>query len=66
MKREYDFSKGARGKFYLPDVELNIPIYLEPDIAEFMQKIAGKKGKDVSKIVNELLRLDIGLLESTN
>ena len=66
MKKEYDFSKGVRGRFYHPDVELNIPIYLEPDVAEFMQKIAGKKGKDVSKIVNELLRLDIGLLESTN
>ena len=66
MKKEYDFSKGVRGKFYHPDVELNIPIYLEPDIAEFMQKLAGKKGKDVSKIVNEWLRLNIGLLESSS
>ena len=66
MKKEYDFSKGVRGRFYHPDVELNIPIYLEPDVAEFMQKIAGKKGKDVSKIVNEWLRLNIGLLESSN
>jgi hypothetical protein len=29
MKSEYDFSKGERGKFYRPDVELNIPVYLD-------------------------------------
>lgn len=31
MKKEYDFSKGERGKFYRPDVELYLPIYIEPD-----------------------------------
>ena len=34
MKKEYDFSKGERGKFYRPETELNIPIYLEPDVAK--------------------------------
>jgi len=29
MRKEYDFSKGERGKFYRPDVELNIPVYLD-------------------------------------
>jgi hypothetical protein len=29
MKKEYDFSKGERGKFYRPDAQLNLPIYLE-------------------------------------
>jgi hypothetical protein len=31
MKEEYDFSKAERGKFYRPNVTLNIPIYLEPE-----------------------------------
>ena len=43
MKKEYDFSKGERGKFFKPDAELCLPIYLEPDIADFMSKIAEKK-----------------------
>ena len=33
MKKEYDFSKGERGKFYQPGVELKVPVYLEPDVA---------------------------------
>jgi len=35
MKKEYDFSKGERGKFYRPDTKLNLPVYLEPDLREF-------------------------------
>jgi restriction system protein len=33
MKKEYDFSKGERGKFFRPDVELNIPVYPDPQVA---------------------------------
>jgi hypothetical protein len=35
MKKEYDFSKGERGRFYRPDAVLNLPVYLEPDLREF-------------------------------
>jgi hypothetical protein len=28
MKQEYDFSNGARGKFYRPDAHFNLPAYL--------------------------------------
>ena len=35
MKTEYDFSKGERGKFYRPDAQLNLPVYLEPDVREY-------------------------------
>ena len=30
MKKEYNFSKGVRGKFYNPEGKFNLPIYLEP------------------------------------
>ncbi len=43
MKKEYDFSKGERGKFFNPQAKLNLPIYLEPDIEEFIRKQAKKK-----------------------
>lgn len=29
MKREYDFSKVVRGKFYRKKAELRLPIYLD-------------------------------------
>ena len=34
MRKEYDFSKGERGKFYRPGVELYLPIYIEADMME--------------------------------
>ena len=63
MKKEYDFSKGIRGKFYNADAEFNLPIYLEPEIAEFVQKLATKKKVDQSQIVNMLLQKDKEIIE---
>lgn len=64
MKKEYDFSKGERGKFYDPDAELCLPIYLEPDIADFMRKLAGEKDTDIEKLINDWLRKNIDLIET--
>jgi hypothetical protein len=64
MKKEYDFSKGERGKFYRPEIKLNIPIYLEEEVSVFIEKIASKKGIDRSSVVNDLLRGDIKLAEA--
>lgn len=63
MKKEYDFSKGIRGKFYNADAEFNLPIYLEPEIAEFVQKLAEEKNVDRSQIVNRLLEKDKEIIE---
>ncbi len=62
MRKEYDFSKGERGKFYRPGVELNLPIYLEPDVAKFVRELAKAKNKEVEAIVNDWLRQDIALV----
>ena len=56
MKKEYDFSKGERGKFYKPDVKLNLPIYLDDEAYTFVEKIAENKQKDISTIVNDLIK----------
>jgi hypothetical protein len=64
MKKEYDFSKGERGKFYHPPVELNVPIYLEPDVAAFVRKYAKKKKVDTQKIVNQWLRNNMETVRS--
>ncbi len=65
MKEEYDFSKGDRGKFYRPDLELRIPVYLQKDIADFLKKLAEEKGSDVETIVNDWLQRNISLVETT-
>ena len=64
MKEEYDFSKGMRGKFYRPNVRLNLPVYLDDDIAEFIQKYAKQKKVDVQTIVNEILRSNKEMLQA--
>ena len=64
MKKEYDFSKGERGKFFNEQAKLNLPIYLEPDIESFIRQQAEKKNKDAESLVNELLRRDIENIQS--
>ena len=59
MKKEYDFSKGERGKFYRPGAELNIPVYLEPDVAEVVRERAKKRDASIAAVVNDWLRKDI-------
>ncbi len=64
MKKEYDFSKGERGKFYHADARLEFPIYLEPDVAACWRKVADQKGVEVETIVNDWIRKDIALIET--
>jgi hypothetical protein len=65
MNKEYDFSKGERGKFYKPDVKLNIPVYLDSVAYSFVEKIAEKKQEDVSTIVNKLIKTDKKISDMT-
>lgn len=63
MKKECDFSKGARGKFYRPNLKLNLPIYLEPEIMAFVEGIAQKRNSNLSAVVNALIKTDKQLAE---
>jgi hypothetical protein len=55
MKKEYDFSKGTRGKFHHNDSKINTPIYLDEDNLKYIEKIAKKKNIDLSMAVNEMI-----------
>ncbi|RJX25221.1 MAG: hypothetical protein C4531_17785 [Desulfurivibrio sp.] len=63
MRKEYDFSKGERGKFFNKNAKLNLPVYLEDEILSFVQGIAKKRKTDVSSIVNQILRSDMQLAD---
>lgn len=65
MKKEYDFSKGVRGKFYRPAVHLNVPIYLDDDIVELVRKYAQRKNVDLQTVVNKLLRNNKEMVEAS-
>ena len=64
MKREYDFSKGERGKFYRKGANLALPVYLDDEVLSYIRKRARLKGKDVADMVNEMLKRDIALIEA--
>ena len=64
MKKQYDFSKGARGKFYRPNAKLNVPVYLDSKVQQFVERIAESKRTDVSAVVNRLLKSDMELVEA--
>jgi len=64
MKKEYDFSKGERGKFYNAEAQLELPVYLDPDVAAFLNKVASQKGVEVETLVNDWIRKDIALIET--
>lgn len=64
MRDEYDFSKGERGKFYKPDATLNLPVYLDDEVRRYLERQAKAKGKELSEIVNEMLKKDIDLVEA--
>ena len=64
MKKEHDFTNAERGKFYRPDVKLNIPVYLDDEVRDFVSGIAEKKQADMGQVVNDLLRSDMGLAKA--
>ena len=64
MKKEYDFSKGERGKFYKPDLELYLPIYLEQDTMETLLKFSEEKGVEVETIIKDWINKDISIVKT--
>ena len=64
MRKEYDFSKGVRGKYYKPDIKINLPVYLDSDVLDFIQRIAKKRKTDISSVVNKMIKNDIQLIEN--
>ena len=63
MREEYDFSKGERGKFYDPDAQYNLPLYLDADVLNYFAAKAKAKGVELNTLVNDLLKKDIDLIE---
>jgi hypothetical protein len=63
MKPHYDFSNAERGKFYRKDARVRLPIYLDGELQERLERIAEKKGRDIGDVVSEILLKDVELIE---
>ncbi|RLA08765.1 MAG: hypothetical protein DRQ51_01050 [Gammaproteobacteria bacterium] len=66
MKKEYDFTDAEQGKFYRPENELDIPIYLDKENKEFFinKNKNSKANFSLNKTINNLIRKDIEILQS--
>jgi len=47
MKREYDFSKVERGKFYRRGAKMTLPIYLDTTLQKKLERLARSSQKAV-------------------
>ena len=63
MKKEYDFSKAEQGKFYRPNTDLEIPVYLNKEVKTFFIKRASDKNLDLDKVINTILEKEMDLLQ---
>jgi hypothetical protein len=63
MKSEYDFSGAERGKFFRKNATLDLPVYLEAGVRDYLTAAAKAKGLEVNELVNALLKRDIELIE---
>lgn len=61
MKDEHDFSGAERGRFYRPGAKLNLPIRLDDEVREFVNRIAESRSADATQVVNDLLRLEMAV-----
>ena len=66
MKREYDFSKAERGKFYRRGAKMILPIYLDATVQKQLEPLARSQGKGIGKVVNDILKNQVQLLTTLN
>ena len=65
MREEYDFSGAERGKYFDPEAQYSVPLYLEADVLSYFaaKAKAEAEGVDLNALVNDLLKKDIDLIE---
>jgi len=64
MKKKYDFSKGIKGKFYIPENEIEMPIYLNKENLDYFLNLSALKKIEMSQLVNNVLSKDRELIET--
>ena len=63
MKKEYDFSKAERGRFYKKGATLRLPIYLDARVQDDVEDLAIRTGRNVRDVVNRIVQKEVRLIE---
>lgn len=65
MPAEVDFSKGTRGRHYIPqEAAVYLPVSIERKVLEYFTEKAERKGVAVSQLLTEVLKRDIEINEA--
>jgi len=59
VEEEYDFSNAEQGKFYVPAEDIQLPIYLDEDVIQYLNEKCLTTQGNLQLLVNDLLRKDI-------
>ena len=62
MKKEYDFSRAERGKFYRKNAEVRLPIYLGTRLQKQVEGLATRTGRDMGDLVNHIVETEMRLI----
>ena len=57
-------SAGESGKFFRPNAEVRLPIYLNSDVQTYLTERAAEEGVPLGDMVNTLLKQEIEMIES--
>jgi hypothetical protein len=62
MKKEYDFSRAERGKFYRKNADVRLPIYLGTRLQKQVEGLATRTGRDMGELVNHIVETEMRLI----
>ena len=62
MKKEYDFSRAERGRFYRKNADLRLPIYLGSRLQKQVESVATRTGRDLGDVVNQIVETEMRLI----
>lgn len=62
MKKEYDFSKAERGKFYRKNADVRLPVYLGTRLQKQVEGLAIRTGRDMEELVNHIVETEMRLI----
>jgi len=51
-------------QFHRPHAALQVPVYLKPEVPAFLAAKAEKTGVEIDRIVNDLLKRDLGIIDA--
>lgn len=55
--------RDVRSRFHKPNLQLNIPVYLDPKLQKSVEEIARRKGQEIGAVVSHIVRKEVELIE---